>query len=49
MVEVPMVLAPNPSHLEAVNPVVVGMVGRRRTSAINQGSRSATTRPAWPS
>ena len=26
MVEVPMALAPNPSHLEAVNPVVVGMV-----------------------
>jgi 2-oxoglutarate dehydrogenase E1 component len=26
MVEVPMVLAPNPSHLEAVNPVVEGMV-----------------------
>jgi 2-oxoglutarate dehydrogenase E1 component len=26
MVEVPLVLAPNPSHLEAVNPVVEGMV-----------------------
>ena len=26
MVEVPMILAPNPSHLEAVNPVVLGMV-----------------------
>ncbi len=26
MVEVPMILAPNPSHLEAVNPVVEGMV-----------------------
>ena len=26
MVEVPMILAPNPSHLEAVNPVVKGMV-----------------------
>jgi 2-oxoglutarate dehydrogenase E1 component len=26
MVEVPLILAPNPSHLEAVNPVVEGMV-----------------------
>ncbi len=26
LVEVPMILAPNPSHLEAVNPVVEGMV-----------------------
>lgn len=41
MVEVPMVLAPNPSHLEAVNPVVAGMA---------RASQDVTTQagePGW--
>jgi 2-oxoglutarate dehydrogenase E1 component len=39
MVEVPLVLAPNPSHLEAVNPVVVGMV---------RASQDVTDKPGKP-
>ncbi|HKG26574.1 MAG TPA: 2-oxoglutarate dehydrogenase E1 component [Thermomicrobiales bacterium] len=39
MVEVPMVLAPNPSHLEAVNPVVEGMV---------RASQDVTDKPGKP-
>jgi 2-oxoglutarate dehydrogenase E1 component len=38
-VEVPMVLAPNPSHLEAVNPVIEGMV---------RSSQDITDRPGEP-
>lgn len=38
-VEVPLVLAPNPSHLEAVNPVVEGMV---------RASQDKTDRPGAP-
>jgi 2-oxoglutarate dehydrogenase E1 component len=38
-VEVPMVLAPNPSHLEAVNPVIEGMV---------RASQDITDRPGEP-
>src|SRR5215212_496028 len=38
-VEVPMVLAPNPSHLEAVNPVIEGMV---------RASQDITDRPGAP-
>jgi 2-oxoglutarate dehydrogenase E1 component len=37
MVEVPMVLAPNPSHLEAVNPVVEGMVRASQDITDNPG------------
>ena len=36
-VEVPMVLAPNPSHLEAVNPVVEGMVRASQDITDNPG------------
>jgi len=39
MVEVPLVLAPNPSHLEAVNPVVEGMV---------RASQDVTDKPGQP-
>ncbi len=39
MVEVPMALAPNPSHLEAVNPVVEGMV---------RASQDVCDQPGWP-
>jgi 2-oxoglutarate dehydrogenase E1 component len=39
MVEVPLVLAPNPSHLEAVNPVVEGMV---------RASQDVTDKPGKP-
>jgi 2-oxoglutarate dehydrogenase E1 component len=39
MVEVPLALAPNPSHLEAVNPVVVGMV---------RASQDVTDKPGMP-
>ncbi|MEA2598731.1 MAG: 2-oxoglutarate dehydrogenase component [Thermomicrobiales bacterium] len=39
MVEVPLVLAPNPSHLEAVNPVVEGMV---------RASQDITDKPGKP-
>jgi 2-oxoglutarate dehydrogenase E1 component len=39
MVEVPMVLAPNPSHLEAVDPVVEGMV---------RASQDVTDQPGQP-
>lgn len=39
MVEVPLVLAPNPSHLEAVNPVVEGMV---------RASQDVTDKPGAP-
>jgi 2-oxoglutarate dehydrogenase E1 component len=39
MVEVPMALAPNPSHLEAVNPVVEGMV---------RASQDICDQPGWP-
>jgi 2-oxoglutarate dehydrogenase E1 component len=38
-VEVPMVLAPNPSHLEAVNPVIEGMA---------RASQDVTDRPGAP-
>ena len=39
MVEVPLILAPNPSHLEAVNPVVEGMV---------RASQDVTDQPGTP-
>lgn len=39
MVEVPLILAPNPSHLEAVNPVVEGMV---------RASQDVTDKPGKP-
>ncbi len=39
MVEVPLALAPNPSHLEAVNPVVEGMV---------RASQDVTDKPGKP-
>jgi 2-oxoglutarate dehydrogenase E1 component len=41
MVEVPLVLAPNPSHLEAVNPVVVGM------TRAAQDRRNRPGQPEW--
>lgn len=37
MVEIPLVLAPNPSHLEAVNPVVEGMVRASQDVTDNPG------------
>lgn len=37
MVEVPLILAPNPSHLEAVNPVVEGMVRASQDVTGNPG------------
>ncbi|MGH2535306.1 MAG: 2-oxoglutarate dehydrogenase E1 component [Thermomicrobiales bacterium] len=43
MVEVPVVLAPNPSHLEAVNPVVVGM------ARAAQDVRDSAGLPEWDS
>ena len=50
MVEVPMVLAPNPSHLEFVNPVVEGMA-RASQDVTDKPRRAgdATTRRVWRS